>query len=91
MRLYFIRVYCLNATGLVLSLMALLLLVGVGLEMLPQVIVVSALFSAWYTNRDFGRKRIWALYDNLGIARIPLLTLPTVSLVMIALVLRLWI
>lgn len=91
MKLYFIRVYCLNATGLILSLMTLLLLVGPGIEMLPQAILISALFSAWFTHRDFRRRQIWALYDNLGIARMPLLLAPTVGLVIVALVLRVWI
>ncbi len=72
MRLYFVKKYLLNVSALALSLIA---VSGSPSELGPLVLVASSIIAAVYTHRQFTKKGIWPLYDNLGISRAKLIVL----------------
>lgn len=76
---------------LAVSLTVVLVLLGSGFEILPQALVISAFVAIWITYREFSKKKIWALYDNLGISRLPMFIVPTISLVVLGVILKMWI
>ncbi|MBN4056408.1 hypothetical protein JYT20_01670, partial [Rhodothermus sp. AH-315-K08] len=80
--------YLLNTSALALSLMAVLAVSGSLSELIPGIILASTMVAAVYTYRQFAKKGLWVLYDNLGIDRAKLFILPVSMLIALGLALR---
>jgi len=80
-----VRKYCFNTIAFAASISLI-----AGLDMFPQALAASTLAAIWFTYREFERKNLWPLFDNLQISRRSIFIAPAIGLILIAVVVRYW-